>query len=258
MSDEGRLPPSWGPPPGAGPDGLAGLFHDPPAAPAPVPPDPAALAAAHQAELEAGAGAGSYAYTPPEPDPSRSGGAHRARRQPTRYILPAMVGAIAIVLLGVGISGYFGNNPATSSGPVLGSQHSSIVSPPAASSTGSPSVSTPSASVVSSPPPKPPTHRAPPPPVAPPVVHAPAVVLNETPIRGLAAAVAARLRTKNWVVTGTGNWRGNIGSTTVYYPPGMEAAARSLAYDLGVDRIRPSVGGMLTNRLSVVLTSNPY
>ena len=38
----------------------------------------------------------------------------------------------------------------------------------------------------------------------------------------------------------------------------MAAAARSLAYDLGVARLRPRVAGMLTNRLTVVLTSNPY
>ena len=94
--------------------------------------------------------------------------------------------------------------------------------------------------------------------VRPPVVHAPTVVLNQTATRGLAASVANLLRTKHWVVTGVGNWQGNIGATTVYYPPGMAAAARSLAYDLRVVRIRPIVPGMLANRLTVVLTSNPF
>ncbi len=265
MSDDGRLPPSWGPPPGAGPDGLAGLFDRPPAAPAPVPPDPAELAAAHQAQLEAGAAGGfaaggAYpAYTAAEADPPRSTGAHRAGRQPARYILPAVGGAIAVVLAGLGISGWFGSGSTT--GAPAASQRSLLSTPPPTASTPSkPSTATPSPTHSPTAPASPPVRSAKPSPVvvAPPVVHAPTVVLNETPIHGLAASVAARLRAKHWVVTGVGNWRGNIGATTVYYPPGMEAAARSLAYDLGVDRIRPSVGGMLTDRLSVVLTSNPY
>ncbi len=47
-------------------------------------------------------------------------------------------------------------------------------------------------------------------------------------------------------------------STTVYYPAGMEAAARSLAAALGTDRIKPVLAHMLPGRLSVILTSNPF
>ncbi len=89
------------------------------------------------------------------------------------------------------------------------------------------------------------------------MVHAPVVVLNETTERGMAARVAAHLTTLGWKVTGVGNWRGNISQSTVYYPPGDLAAARSLAYDLGITRLRPRVAGMLTDRLTVVLTSDP-
>jgi hypothetical protein len=88
-------------------------------------------------------------------------------------------------------------------------------------------------------------------------VHAPTVVLNETTEKGLAARVAQHLRSLGWTVTGVGNWRGDISTTTVYYPAGMLAAARSLAYDLGVSRLRPVVPGMLGDRLTVVLTSDP-
>jgi len=94
-------------------------------------------------------------------------------------------------------------------------------------------------------------------PVAPPVVHAPLVVLNETTEQGLAARVAEHLRELGWTVTGVGNWRGSIDTSTVYYPTGELAAARRLAYDLGLSRIRPRVAGMLTDRLTVVLTSDP-
>lgn len=209
----------------------------------PPPPDPAMLAAQHQAQLEASAAALAADQSP------RSGGAHRARRQPARYILPAVGAAIAVLLVGVGISGWFGSSSPTASTlpPVT---HRSLVSTPPLSSP-----PTPKASATKAPTPR--RTAKPAAPAAPPVVHAPAVVLNETAVRGLAAHVAAVLRTKHWVVTGVGNWYGQIGSTTVYYPPGMEAAARSLAYDLGVSRILPSARGMLNNRLTVVLTRNP-
>jgi LytR cell envelope-related transcriptional attenuator len=274
MSDDGRLPPAWGTPGGPrGPEhGLAGLFdppvlaaepphrpehgpqHGPPPqppspwGPVPTPPDPALLAAQHQAQLEASAAALASADDSP-----RSGGAHRARRQPARYILPAVGAAIAVLLIGVGISGWLGAKQPDSSTSPLVSHHTLVSTPPPSPAP------TPTASASKAPTP-PPSHTAKPPAVvaAPPVVHAPTVVLNETVIRGLAAQVAAVLRTKHWMVTGVGNWFGQIPSTTVYYPPGMEAAARSLAYDLRISRLRPSVRGMLTNRLTVVLTDNPF
>lgn len=84
-------------------------------------------------------------------------------------------------------------------------------------------------------------------------MHAPTVVLNETTVTGLAARTAAHLRSLGWTVTGIGNWRGTIPTTTVYYPPGLLPAARRLAFDLGVSRLRPRVHGMLTDQLTVVL-----
>jgi hypothetical protein len=270
MSDDGRLTPAWGVSRGRGPGapepGLAGLFDPPPSAAAPAPaslvppvagppnpwtavpqpPDPALLAAQHQAQLEASAAALAAAD-----DQRRAHGSHRARRQPARYILPAVGAAIAVLLIGVGISGWFGSSQTASPSSPPITQHS-LANTPSRSATPTPTPT---------PRPKPRvTHSvkavvvAP----APPVVHAPTVVLNETTIRGLAAQVAAVLRSKYWVVTGIGNWTGWIGSTTVYYPPGMEAAARSLAHDLAVGRMRPSVPGMLFNRLTVVLTGNPF
>jgi len=281
MSDDGRQSPAWGAPSGPGQPGLAGLFETQPLEPAvpplvpassgppssataglapmppggqptnpwttvPPPPDPAHLAAQHQAQLEASAAALAAAD-----DQHRAPGAHRARRQPARYILPAVGAAIAVLLVGVGISGWFGSSQTASpSSPPL-TQHS-----PLSTATVS-SAPTPTPT----PTPTPRASRTPRPVVvapAPPVVHAPTVVLNETATRGLAAQVAAVLRSKHWVVTGIGNWSGFISSTTVYYPPGFEAAARSLAHDLGVSRMRPSVPGMLFNRLTVVLTGNPF
>ena len=155
----------------------------------------------------------------------------------------------------MGISGWFGSSQTASPSSPPVTQHSQLATPTVSSAPTPKPTPTPTAK---------PTLRAThtPKPVvvapAPPVVHAPTVVLNETTIRGLAAQVAAVLRSKHWVVTGIGNWSGFISSTTVYYPPGFEAAARSLAHDLGVTRMRPTVPGMLFNRLTVVLTGNPF
>jgi len=90
------------------------------------------------------------------------------------------------------------------------------------------------------------------------VVKAPVVVLNQTRQTGLAGSVASRLRARGWQVTGVGNWRGSVSSTTVYYAAGLERAARSLADVLGVERIRPKVAGMASGRLTVVLTADPF
>jgi hypothetical protein len=219
------------------------------------PVDPAAYAAEHEdaRTVEPGAdarGAG------------RAGGTHRARRSPLRYVLPALLGALVLVLIGIGMAGWLNSSPSQGAAPAQSQVH---VSTPATSAASTPAATTPSASASQSSTTAPThsaTHSATPRPTAtrpaaPPVVHAPAIVLNETTQHGLAAQVAQHLRGLGWTVTGVGNWRGNISTTTVYYSPGELAAARRLAYDLGVSRIRPAVPGMLNNHVTVVLTSDP-
>jgi len=238
---------------------LGGMFN--PAAPDPR--DPATVAAEHQAAFEAGQ---NPAPSPSHPVSRHPVGAHRATHQPGRLLLPGLIAVLGICALVVGLIGWFHNDSSDPSGLVTkptttspvgssGSPSSSPSTSPSPSSTASEDVSespssTPSASASASP-----TATATAPVV---IVRAPTVVLNQTRTVGLAARVAARLRAAGWTVTGTGNWRGSIASTTVYYPAGMAAAAQSLAKELGVDRVRPRVAGMLTNRLTVVLTSNPY
>jgi hypothetical protein len=218
------------------------------------PVDPAAFAAEHEDARTTGGGGDGRGG-------GRAGGTHRARRRPMRYVLPAILGALVVVAIGIGMAGWLSDNPNDQAGPTQSQVH---VSTPA-SSASTPSASTPTASASQSPTTAP-THTASPSPkprptatrpAAPPVVHAPTVVLNETTQRGLAAQVAQHLRGLGWTVTGVGNWRGNIATTTVYYSPGQLAAARRLAYDLGVSRIRPAVPGMLSNHLTVVLHSDP-
>jgi hypothetical protein len=81
----------------------------------------------------------------------------------------------------------------------------------------------------------------------------PVGVFNNTSTKGLARTVAARARAAGWTVDGTGNWRGSIPQTTVYYPPGFQTQAQTLADDLDFSRVRPSVAPMQTDRLTLIL-----
>jgi hypothetical protein len=81
------------------------------------------------------------------------------------------------------------------------------------------------------------------------------VVLNQTFRGGLAGRVGETLRAQGWSVVDVGNFRGNVPSTTVYYPPGEEAAAELLAADLpGPDRTRPAFSNISQTRLTVIVT----
>jgi hypothetical protein len=80
------------------------------------------------------------------------------------------------------------------------------------------------------------------------------VILNQTGVNGLAAALSKKLTADGWTVTGLGNWKGSVPATTVYYGAGQEAAAAALAADIpGPDRTRPRVGGMVDGKLTVVI-----
>jgi hypothetical protein len=81
-------------------------------------------------------------------------------------------------------------------------------------------------------------------------------VYNNSSITGLAGSTATRIAALGWKVVGSDNWYGTIPATTIYYPDGMEPAARLLAQDLGVQRVMPSVDPMSTDRLTVILTAD--
>lgn len=82
----------------------------------------------------------------------------------------------------------------------------------------------------------------------------PVAVFNNTGTAGLADTMAAEVRAAGWNVTGVGNWRGAIPETTVYYPPGFEEQANTLARDLDFGRVKPSVAPMRSDRLTLILS----
>jgi hypothetical protein len=81
-------------------------------------------------------------------------------------------------------------------------------------------------------------------------------VYNNTSISGLAASTAAELQDAGWQVVGVDNWYGDIPSSTVYHPDGLEDEADQLAEELGIERVRGAVAPMKFDRLTVILTGD--
>ncbi|MDP3967156.1 MAG: LytR C-terminal domain-containing protein [Nocardioides sp.] len=81
-------------------------------------------------------------------------------------------------------------------------------------------------------------------------------VYNNSGVPGLAARTGREARGAGWQVVGEDNWYGTITASTVYHPPEERPAARLLAEDLGIERIRPAVEPMRFDRLTVILTSD--
>ncbi len=83
------------------------------------------------------------------------------------------------------------------------------------------------------------------------------VVLNETKRDGLAGRFRKLLEEGGWTVKRTGDFRGNVPLTTVYYPPGFEAQAEALEAQFSqVNRIRPAFSGIGKKRLTVILAKD--
>jgi len=109
-------------------------------------------------------------------------------------------------------------------------------------------------------PPPAPVASPPPPPLPSPAAQAPSpvvpvTVLNNSRRTGLADRAAQRFEAGGWPVTATGNLRGRIPVTTVYYDAGLEASAQAFAaaFD-GVARVLPRFAALPARGLVVVVT----
>ncbi|MFC6236591.1 LytR C-terminal domain-containing protein [Longivirga aurantiaca] len=82
----------------------------------------------------------------------------------------------------------------------------------------------------------------------------PVTVLNGTRRTGLAAKVAADLKSKGWTVVSIGNWRGGGVDTTTVFVDGRDDAAATMRRDLkAADATEEPIGAMRTNRITVVI-----
>ena len=81
-------------------------------------------------------------------------------------------------------------------------------------------------------------------------------VFNNSGITGLAGRTSGTAKSAGWNVVGSDNWYGTIPATTVYYPERLAAAAKILARDLGIQRVKPAIDPMRLDRLTVILTTD--
>ena len=186
----------------------------------------------------------------PRPPPARRG-AHRTSGDVASAFVPSLLAVLAVTALVTALyvwRGEEGDNqqpaaaterattaPMTSASPPATTAPASTAPAPSATSTTSQATET-AADLVGS---------------------VEVVVLNQTGRSGLAATVAKALRGKGWTVPFTGNFRGQVPATTVYYPPGTEAEARAAAAGLPTEpRVRPRFGNLSTTRLTVVVTDS--
>jgi hypothetical protein len=81
-------------------------------------------------------------------------------------------------------------------------------------------------------------------------------VYNNSGISGLAGSKASKISGAGWQVVGSDNWYGTIPASTVYYPERLAPAAKLLARDLGIKRLKPAISPMRFDRLTVILTAD--
>lgn len=191
------------------------------------------------------------------PTPRRRVGSHRSRRSLAAAVMPSLLAVLAVASLITALAVWRGEDPAqpsaaASTGSATPPSREALSQAPssAASTTPTSSESTPVASPATS---EETTTTA----AGPADFAVEVVVLNQTSRAGLAGLVADRLRGTGWAVPAVGNFRGVVPETTVYYPPGDEAAAQAVAEDLPVaPRTRPTFGNLSTTRLTVVVTDS--
>lgn len=190
---------------------------------------------------------------------TRTGRRARAPQPPRLSPARALGGAavsVAGVLLGIGTLLWLSDDPSRGPGPVVQAepvappQLTAPAAPPAPAP--APVEAAPSAAAPSAPPAAAAPSAAA---AAAPSVVVPVTVLNNSRRDGLAERGATRFRAGGWPVAATGNFRGRIPVTTVYYEPGQQASARAFAerFD-AIARVRPRFDTLPARGLVVVLT----
>lgn len=215
-----------------------------------------ALAAAEELEPPA---PGSWPVTGPAALPVAAPDLHVPRRtanhsaavSPLRALAGALV-AVAGVLLGIGAL-LWATDGSASTAPVLAAQPAAVDARVAA-----PAPAGPIPALV---PTVPTAAAAKPVAAAAPVrrvvlpARLPLTVLNNSTRSRLADAAAARFRNGGWPVTVTGNFRGRLVATTIYYAPGQYASAQLLQRSFsGLTRVLPRFARLPGRGLTVVLT----
>lgn len=163
-------------------------------------------------------------------------GAHRPAGSGPTSAIPWLVAAVAIVAIVVYASGWFDGASAPAASTVKPGPSASAGRTGKASATAKASAST-----------------SPSTPAAAADRTLAVTVLNSTSTSGLAAKGAARLKTAGWTIRSTGNYRGGVSGTTVFYgKASLRATAQAVAADLGSGAVTES-GDFGSSRVTVVL-----
>ena len=182
---------------------------------------------------------------PVRPRPGGGSSPRRSLSEPPLAVVRALAGAaFSVCAVALGLAVLMWLDPAPES-------VSAVTSPAAATvpSTAPPPAPAPPSAPAVAPPSPVPSVAAPPPLVV------PVTVLNNSRRSKLAARGAARFSAAGWPVAATGNFRGRIPVTTVYYDPGLEASARAFAERFeGIVRVRPRFATLPARGVVVVLT----
>ena len=180
-------------------------------------------------------------------------GAHRARMNPWRAVLPSLLAVASVVSLIVALTVWRGQDSGGAPAAFAdGTDPTTSSTAPAVSGTPSASATTPTTSTSATP-----SDSASATTSGATASALQVVVLNQSGRTGLGRKVSDTLTAAGWTVVAVGNFRGSVPATTVYYPAGDEADAAALAAVLpGTDRIRPRFGNLSTTRLTVVVTTS--
>ena len=189
------------------------------------------------------------------PQPRTRTGAHRPHRGPWRDLLPTLAVLLAVVVIGLGAwaltrstassiqSSGTDDTPSQSQGTPPAGPTTGPTATTTPSATPSTSAGTPTSGTATSSPPAGAVDRS-----------TPVTVLNATRTRGLAASVAATLRTSGWTVPTTDNYRRAEPPTTVYYASAdQRATAQAVADDVGGDPRVQQTDEFGPDRITVVI-----
>jgi cytoskeletal protein RodZ len=184
--------------------------------------------------------------------PGARRGAHRSSRDIAGAFVPSLLAVLAVTAMITALYVWRGESPDTTA-PASATTKSSTAPTPSGPAATKPAATQAASTAATSGPVSSAATTA----ATVPIGDVEVVVLNQTSRAGLAATAAKRLRDKGWTVAATGNFRGQVPATTVYYPPGAQAAAEAVAAALPTTpRVRPRFGNLSTTRLTVVVTDS--
>ncbi len=168
-------------------------------------------------------------------------GAHRPAGLGPTSAIPWLIAAVAIVAIVVVATGWLSGPDEPTSNTVAAGPSSTKTSTASATKSGTATAS--ATASTTTPPPQ--ADRT-----------LPVSVLNSTSTSGLAAKAATKLRTAGWSIRSTGNYRGGVSGTTVFYGrTSLRATAEAVAKDLGTTTVSESAD-FGTSRVTVVLAGD--